>query len=302
MTTPKLSIGGQAVIEGVMMKSARNIAIAVRNEKGKIVSKKQKLRKYRHSFMQWPFIRGVTNLIEMMMIGMQALIWSANQFVEEEEEFSLTELILLILTSLGFVVLFFVALPYFLTDLFGVREASKPFLFNLVDGLIKITLFIAYILIISLMKDVKRLFQYHGAEHRAVYCHEAALPLTVKNCKKFPTMHPRCGTAFIMMVFVVSIFILSVIPSLMFYLFPAIKAYNVWLQKLVLFPVRVLFIPIVAGVSYELLKLSAKYSNNLLMKAFILPGIGMQLLTTKKPDNKQQEVAIVALKLAKGMK
>lgn len=302
MADPKLSIGGQAVIEGVMMKASRNIAIAVRNEKGKIVSKKQKLRKYRHSFMQWPFIRGVTNLIEMMMIGMQALIWSANQFVEEEEEFSLTELILLILTSLGFVVLFFVALPYFLTDLFGVREASKPFLFNLVDGLIKITLFIAYILIISLMKDVKRLFQYHGAEHRAVYCHEANLLLTVKNCKKFPTMHPRCGTAFIMMVFVVSIFILSVIPSIMFYLFPAIKMYNRWLQKLVLFPVRVLFIPIVAGVSYELLKLSAKYSNNLLMKAFILPGIGMQLLTTKKPDNKQQEVAIVALKLAKGMK
>jgi len=302
MTAPKISIGGQAVIEGVMMKASRNIAIAVRNEKGKIVSKKQKLRKYRFSFMQWPFIRGVTNLIEMMMIGMQALIWSANQFVEEEEEFSLTELILLILTSLGFTILFFVALPYFLTDLFGVREASKPFLFNLVDGLIKITLFIAYILVISFMKDVKRLFQYHGAEHRAVYCHEANLTLTVKNCKKFPTMHPRCGTAFIMMVFVVSIFILSVIPSIMFYLFPAVKAYNIWFQKLVLFPVRVLFIPIVAGVSYELLKLSAKYSNNLLMKAFILPGIGMQLLTTKKPDNKQQEVAIVALKLAKGMK
>ena len=157
MASPKISIGGQAVIEGVMMKASRNIAIAVRNEKGKIVSKKQKLRKYRFSFMQWPFIRGVTNLIEMMMIGMQALIWSANQFVEEEEEFSLTELILLILTSLGFVVLFFVALPYFLTDLFGVREAAKPFLFNLVDGLIKITLFIAYILVISFMKDVKRL-------------------------------------------------------------------------------------------------------------------------------------------------
>jgi uncharacterized protein YqhQ len=300
MGKAKISMGGQALIEGVMIKSGRNIAMTARKEDGTIVRNSKKLRKIKFKWMQWPFIRGIVNLIEMLVIGMQGLIWSANQAAEEGEEevFSVGELIMVIGMSMGFVILFFVALPYFMTDLFGVKEAVSPLMFNLVDGIIKMILFIGYIIAISFMKDVKRLFQYHGAEHRAVYCYEAKLPLTVKNCNKFPTMHPRCGTAFIMLVFIVSIFVLSLIPGIMFGLFPALVNINVWLQKLILFPVRVSFIPLIAGISYELLRVSGKYSNNFFMKIFILPGIGMQLLTTKNPDSAQQEVAIAAVKLA----
>ncbi len=272
----KLNVGGQAVIEGVMMKTDNNLAICVRNEKGKIITKKDKLKK-KNKFFKLPFIRGILNLIEMMVLGIKGLIWSGNQVMEEEEEFTVKELVFVLTTSMLFVVGFFIVLPYYLTKL----VVDKGFLFNLIDGAIRILVFIAYILIISLMDDVRRLFQNHGAEHKAVNCYESDKPLTVQNAKKFSTLHIRCGTSFIIIVLIIAIVIFSVITT------------EIWWMNLLL---RVLLIPVIASVSYELLKLSAKHEKNIIVRALTAPGIWLQKITTRKPDTKQVEVAVRVLK------
>ena len=291
----KLLIGGQAVMEGVMMKSQNYLAIAVRNEKGMIVTKKEKLKK-KKKFLQLPFIRGIVNLVETLVIGIKSLVWSANQLSEEKEEFSKLELIATLAISIGFVILFFVALPYFLTILTGAKEETNPVFFNLIDGIIKIVLFLLYLLLISLMKDIKILFQYHGAEHKAVNCYEAGRELTSKNAKKFSTLHPRCGTSFLMLVLIISILIFSILPVLVINTYPGFLNLGLIMQKSILFPLRLLVIPIIAGLAYEALKLSARFDKNILIKIIIKPGLLLQKITTRKPTDKQLEVALTALK------
>ncbi len=292
----KFSVGGQAVIEGVMMRSKNYYAIACRNEKGKIVSKTEKIKK-RSKFLQSPFIRGVVNLGDMLVLGVKALIWSANQQSDEEEEqLNSTEIFWTLLLAFSFSAVFFIALPYFLTNLAGFVEETRPILFNFIDAVIKIAIFIIYLKLISLMKDVKRLFEYHGAEHKVVYCYEAKKKLTVKNAKKYSTKHPRCGTSFIFIVFIFSIMIFSLLPVIVIGLFPNFNDLSFLIRKSVLFPLRILFIPVVAGASYELLKLSAKMKDNLFVKIITFPGIAFQKITTTEPDNKQIEVAIASLK------
>ena len=291
----KLLIGGQAVMEGVMMKSQDYLAIAVRNEKGRIVTKKEKLKK-KKKFLQLPFIRGIVNLVETLVIGIRSLVWSANQLTEEKEEFSKLELIATLAISIGFVILFFVALPYFLTVLTGAKEETSPVFFNLIDGIIKIVLFLLYLLLISLMKDIKILFQYHGAEHKAVNCYEAEKKLTSKNAKKFSTLHPRCGTSFLMLVLIISILIFSILPVLVINTYPGFLNLGLIMQKSILFPLRLLVIPIIAGLAYEALKLSARFDKNILIKIIIRPGLLLQKITTRKPTDRQLEVALTALK------
>ena len=248
-------------------------------------------------------MRGIANLIEIFVIGMKALIWSGNEAAKESEkdakvsknEFSSMEIFLLIFFSFGFALVFFVALPYAATHFLGIIEETKPILFNLVDGLIKIIIFFVYLISISYLKDIRRVFQYHGAEHMAVHCYESGLALNVKNVKKFQTMHPRCGTAFLLIVLIVSILIFALIPSILMQIFPGFINLNFFARKSILFSLRILFIPVVASVSYELLKLSAKYEKNILSKMLVFPGMIFQLITTKKPDNSQIEVAIYSL-------
>jgi len=196
-----------------------------------------------------------------------------------------------LLTGILKAVLFFVALPYFLTLIIGFKEESNPFLFNFIDGVIRILIFLAYVLGISFLKDVKRLFQYHGAEHMAVHCYENNKKLTIENIKKFPTLHPRCGTSFIMIVLLISILVFSILPPIVLYLFPGFANFNIIFRKIILFSLRISLIPLIAGISYELLKLSDKFRDNFMMNVFIQPGLWFQKITTKKPNKKQIEVA-----------
>ena len=293
----KHPVGGQAVVEGIMIKGPKGISVAVRSSDGKIVDKVDPLPK-KTLFSSIMFIRGVYNLIEQLVYGMRALIWSSNQVLgesEDDEELSKGEVALLLLTSFAFAIIFFVALPYFLTYIMGLDETVNPVLFNLVDGVVKITIFFLYLVVISLMKDIRRIFQYHGAEHKAIYCYENDKELTVKNVKAYSTLHPRCGTSFLMYVLFVSVFVFALLPSAAYALFPEFSALNPWAQKGILFPLRILFIPVIAGISYEILKLAAKYDNPI-FSLLSLPGLAVQKITTKEPDDKQIEVAIHAIK------
>lgn len=295
MKDKKTNIGGQAVIEGVMIRGMSNYVVAVRKNK-KIVTKNEKIPAKKYNFLKWHFIRGFVNLVEMLVIGIKSLIWSAEQAAPKEEKMGKNEFVFTFLVSMGFVILFFVALPYLLTNLLGFYEEKKPLLFNLIDGLIRISFFLIYIVAISFMKDVRILFQYHGAEHMAIHCYEKGKKLSVGNVRKFTTLHPRCGTSFLLIVFIISIFVFSLLPSAILLYYPEFINLNAWLRRFTLLPARILLIPVIAGISYEILKISDKKQKNLLFKAISMPGLWLQKITTKEPTNKQIEVAISSLK------
>ena len=295
MHSKKLNIGGQAVIEGVLIRGPNQYVVAVRKG-SKIISKQDKIPAKKYKFLKWPLIRGFISLAEMMVIGIRSLMWSAEQVGGKEEKIGKNEILLTFLLSIGAVIVFFIALPYFLANLIGFREENMPLRFNLIDGAIRILIFLAYITAISFMKDVKILFQYHGAEHKAIHCYENGNKLSVSNVKKFTTLHPRCGTSFLLIVFLVSIIVFSILPSLIVYFDPGFLSLNVWARKGILFPVRILLIPLIAGISYEILKLSDKNQDNALFKIVLWPGLALQRITTQKPTNRQMEVAIYSLK------
>ena len=290
--------GGQAVIEGVMMRKKDKLATAVRLPNGKIKIKKANLKK-RSKFWKLPFLRGMMALWDMLIIGMRSLLWSADQQLEEHEKITKKEVLFTVIISLTAGILLFVVLPYFLTFLLGFKEIEKPIAFNAIDGLIKAAMFIAYIYLISFMKDVKRLFQYHGAEHKTIYCYEDKKKLIYKNVKPYTTLHPRCGTSFIFLVLTISLFVFAVIPSLIIFLWPGLKLLTPLAQRGVLLPVRLLFMPIIAGIGFEVLKLSAKFQDKAIFQPIIKPGLWLQKITTKEPDKKQIEVAIAALHAVK---
>ena len=273
-------IGGQAVIEGVMMKTDRNMAVSVRLQNNKIKTKKQRLKR-RSGFLKWPFIRGVVNLYDILILGIKTLTWSANQQLDKKEKLTSFQLALTITLSLIFGILIFIVAPFFLTRFI----VQKGILFDLIDGLMRVIILIAYFLVISLMKDVQILFRYHGAEHKVVNCYEAKKQLDVKNVKKFSTLHPRCGTSFLVIVLVISIIVFSFIQG-------------VWYIRLF---GRILLLPVVAGISYEILKLGGRFRENKLMKIINTPGIWVQKISTKEPTKKQIEVAITAFKTVQRM-
>ncbi len=282
-----ITAGGQAVIEGVMMRSTNHVSIAVRKPNNKISLKKDKLKPLgeRCKILAWPFIRGVFNLGEMLIYGIKALNYSANESTEEEEEqLSSWHIALSLVIAFVFAIGLFKFVPLLLAQL-----ASNTFafvkdhyiIFNLIDGFLKILLFVLYVLIISAMKDVNRLFQYHGAEHKAVHCYEAKKKLTINNVKKYSTLHPRCGTSFILIVLLLSILVYTFIPQSVSFL-----------GKLGL---RLLFLPVIAGISYEILRFAGKHCDHIIVKIIIWPGLAVQRITTREPDRNQMEVAIKAL-------
>lgn len=280
------AVGGQAVIEGVLMKNDDKIAIAVRKPNNKITVKKEKWRSSskKLKFLGWPFIRGSVNLIEMMILGLKALNYSTNESMDEEEEnISGKSMAITMVFALLIALAVFKLLPLTVTRLlYNNQIVNNAVFFNLIDGLIRITLFILYILAISLMSDVKRLFQYHGAEHKTVHCYEAGKPITVKNVKKFTTLHPRCGTSFLFIVLIIAIIVFSVV--------------RIDLPFWLLFFYRIPLILPIAGIAYEILKITARFKENIFMKILITPGLWIQKITTREPDNKQIEVAIAAFK------
>ena len=278
-------IGGQAVIEGVLMKAPDKYAIAVRLESGKIKTRLTPWLTFpkRHRLLGLPLIRGVAYMIEMLIVGMEALTWSANQQAEEAEQLKSYEIVLTILFAVGLTIVIFVVVPFVLARFFV--QAKSNLVFNVVDGAFRLLFFLGYLLIIAQMKDIQRLFEYHGAEHKAVHCLEAGKQLTIRNVQEYPTEHPRCGTSFLILVVAVSIVVFSFISD------PR------WYVKLAS---RIVLIPVIAGLSYELLKVSARLKDHPIMRAAVFPGILLQKITTKQPDDKQVEVAIASLKAVQG--
>ena len=286
----KINIGGQAVIEGVMMRAPRAMAIAVRRPTGEIVVKKDEVvpLSERYPVTRLPIIRGAVALFSSLIVGIKALNFSANEaMVEEEgkkEELSPWAMGGTMAVAFGFGILLFFIMPLYLTKLLVPVIGDSNIVFNLVDGVIRVAVFLAYIWIISRMEDIQRVFQYHGAEHKSIFAFEAGEELSVDNVRKYSRLHPRCGTSFLLIVMLISIVIFSLIPKLWpFYL----KAAS-----------RVVLLPVIAGVSYEILKWTAKHDSRAFVKLLISPGLALQRLTTREPDDSQLEVAIRSMQEA----
>ena len=304
MSKKKILVGGQAVIEGVMMRVPGAYATAVRKPDGEIETQRAEFVSLtdRVPFLKAAIFRGVIALYESLKIGLNTLQLSAEIAIREEEKttgaakkkegkFSLAiSMIIALIVGFG---LFF-ALPLFLTTvIFDIER--KALAFNLVSGMWRIAFFLIYLWIISLMKDVKRLFQYHGAEHRVVFTFESGKELNVDNTRDFTTYHPRCGTSFIFIVLIVSILMFSLIDTVVIFFAGRI---SLGLR----FAVHIPLMPLVAGVGYEFLKLTSKHLNSMITRWFSKPGLWLQHITTKPPSDDQLEVAIVALKTAFGEK
>lgn len=288
-------IGGQAVLEGVMMKNRDKYAVAVRKPNGEI---DVEVEEYKgvcgdKKFAKLPFIRGVFAFIDSLILGMKVTTYSASFYEEEDEKPSKTEgklekllgnkaddimMTFTVILSVIIAVALFMLLPLFLSDLLGkyIRNAS---VIAIIEGLIRILIFIAYIAGISLMKDIKRLYMYHGAEHKCINCIEKGRPLTVKDVKRSSRQHKRCGTSFLLFVVLVSVII-----------FFFIRVDNMAL-KLIL---RIALVPVIAGISYEIIRLAGR-SDNVLVRIISAPGMWMQKLTTKEPDEDMIEVAIASV-------
>lgn len=270
-----MKIGGQAVMEGVMMRSEKKIATAVRILKtGQIRVKVKKVKKVPR-FFKLPFLRGTYTLIDSLIVGMDSLMWSSNQNLEKDEKIKKSEMVMTLLISVVVGLGLFLGLPFLATKFI---LGGKSFWFGFLEGLFRAGVFVGYVWVIGLSKDVRSLFQYHGAEHKAVNCYEAGEKLTLKNVKKYSVLHTRCGTSFIFVVLVLSIIIFSFLEV-------------GWLRILW----KLLLIPVIAGVGYELLKLEDKFKGKFWISFLIWPGMALQRMTTGEPDEKQIEVGIKAL-------
>jgi len=301
----RISVGGQAVIEGVMMRAPNALAIAVRKPNGEVAVKEDVWRSLsrRFKFLKWPLIRGSVVLVETLMNGLQALSFSATLALEEEksegkreEKINSWTLSMIMAAAFGIGILFFVLLPHYLTiflgHLFGRDLGVESFFFHLVDGLIKVFFFVGYIYLISLVKDIRRIFQYHGAEHKCIYAYEAGEDLTVSNAQKYSTLHPRCGTAFLLVVFIISIGLFSVT----FPFLPKFPSLGKGLTNLIYVGIKLPLLCPIAGLAYEIIKFSGKKPNHPVLRIVIAPGLWLQHMTTRPPLDDQVEVALRALK------
>lgn len=342
MAEGPMSVGGQAILEGVMMRSPHSLAIAVRRPNGEIVVKEDAWHSVweRARWLRKPFLRGAVVLFESMHNGVKALSFSANEaarFVEdsdgnvrnppardqaaanspdasgkpsavlrvgsepqvaEAEEPALSSWAIAGTIALSAVFGFglFAALPHFVTWLAGVTlgnaslASGKDLGFQIVDGIVKIGFLVGYLALISRMKDIKRVFQYHGAEHKSIYCYEDGKALTVENARKYKTLHPRCGTSFLLVTVVVSILLFSAV----FPFLPEVSSHT-WLNQLAYVFIKIPLMFPVAGIAYEMTRLSARFPSNPIVRAFTWPGLMLQHITTREPDDDQLEIALVAL-------
>ena len=277
----KLSVGGQAVIEGVMMRGPKDVATAVRDPNGRIQVETHPVSSIadRYPILKKPMLRGTVSLVESLVLGLRSLSYSAKMAGDEDEQLTDKEMAGTIIFALVLASILFIAIPtgaakffHFITD--------DPVFLNLMEGFLRLAIFLAYIGGISRMKDIRRVFQYHGAEHKTIHCYEAGLPLTVANVQRFSRLHPRCGTNFLLIVMLVSIFVYAFLgwPSL--------------IERIVS---RILLLPVVAGISYELIRFAGRTTNPVALK-LIQPGLWLQYLTTRPPQDDMVEVAIESLK------
>jgi len=289
----KFRYGGQAVMEGVMMRGAKTIATVVRRPDGTLAKNVHPLHPiYTGRWRKLPFTRGVIAMLEAMILGTESLIFSTNVALEDTEEQKAEEvkkesakvggpmLWLLLLISMAFAVGLFSLLPLFLTKwLMPGMQGSLGF--NLVEGVIRLAIFLVYLWGVGFMPDIRRVFSYHGAEHKTIHAYEAGVELTPENVQKYTTAHARCGTAFLLAVLIIAIFVFSIVGK-----------QALWL----LIVSRILLLPVIAGIAYEVTQYGARHMDNIFVKWLVAPGLWLQSLTTKQPDDKMVEVAIAALK------
>ncbi len=280
------NIGGQAVIEGVMMKSPNGWAVAVRSPKGDITIKSIKTKKPM-AIVRLPIIRGIFGLAHALTIGIKAIEFSGNialQEKEEDKQMSKLSIGISIITAFIIAIGLFKFMPLFLTSLLSSQTniiSESPLFFNLIDGLFRVGIFFLYLISIGLWKEMKRIYEYHGAEHKVIHAYEAGEKLTLENIKKYKPYHPRCGTSFLLIVMVISILTFMFIP----------QSWS-FIEKLLS---RLLLIPLIAGISYEALRFSARMKNNSIIGLLVLPGLLLQRITVREPNENQIEVAIRAL-------
>lgn len=309
------SIGGQAILEGVMMRGPHKMAMAVRKADGEIVIEEKDVKKH-PIIAKLPLVRGVFSFFSSLIIGIQAINFSAKFFdlteeekaeiakkeaekaaknpkkakkksevdelnVKKEEEFPMWAMVIAVISSLVLSIGLFVLLPNFLANNIITEKANNPVAYNLIESITKLIIFFTYIILVSQMKDMKRLFQYHGAEHKTIFCYENGEELTVENVKKYSRFHPRCGTSFLLFVMIVSIIV---------HMFLGVYD-NGWVNA----GLRILCLPLIAGISYEIIKFAGKSKNKCVM-LLNKPGQWLQKFTTNEPDDSQIEVAIASLK------
>jgi uncharacterized protein YqhQ len=275
--------GGQAVMEGVMIRGKEGVAISVRQPNGELNTVRQPLASiYKGRLREMPLVRGIIALVETLVLGTRALLHSAQVAAAEEGEGKITAALLwgTVAVSFALVVALFVMVPLFATRYLIDPHIDSALLSNVFEGLIRIGIFIAYLKLISLMPDIKRVFAYHGAEHKVVNAYEAGVPLEVEAVKNYSTAHARCGTAFLFIVLIVAIFVFALVGQ------PTI-----WIRILS----RIALIPVIAVISYEIMKFGAAHINNKIVRVILAPGLLLQSMTTMEPDDSQIEAAISAL-------
>ncbi len=282
--TKPFNYGGQAVIEGVMMRGRQHVAIAVRRPNGEIDVTGQPLASmYKGKFREMPFTRGVVVLIETLVLGIQALLHSANVVAEEEIGEKISPMMLWGTMAVGVIfaiAIFFVA-PLLIANYLIFPYISSPLVGNIIEGVIRIGMFVLYLWLVGLMRDVKSVFAYHGAEHKTINAYEAGVPLELEYVKKYSTAHARCGTSFLLVVLVLAIIVFALIgrPPL-------------WLGVIS----RIILIPVIAAIGYEFIRFGAAHINNPIMRGILAPGLALQSMTTREPSDRQLETAISALK------
>ena len=298
--TFRTTIGGQALIEGILMRGPEKDAIVVRSPEG-LVTKvtERKFIKDKFPILGWPIIRGMATFLSSIVTGVKALMFSADYFPDDEnaqpskfdqwlekhvpaEKLQSVLVAFSVVLSLGMTLVLFMLLPTFVAGLFHAKSAA---LHNLIEGVVKVLIFLAYLILCSKQKDVRRVFCYHGAEHKTIFCYEAGLPLTVENARIQPKHHPRCGTSFLFVVIIVSILVSSIV-------FPYINWQNIWVR----IGVKLLLLVPVVGITYEFNRAVGAHDNKL-TRILSAPGMWMQNFTTNEPDDSMLEVAIEAMKL-----
>ena len=274
---PSLAFGGQALIEGVMIRSRKHVVMCIRQPNNEILTHVEEINSLseRHKVLGLPFLRGIISLFETLYLGVKGIYFSANAVLEEEEEFTYKEWAIVVVLTLA-LSSFFIIVPFLLTTLFHLTGV----LFNVVEAIVRLSIFLLYLTLVSMWGEFKRVLQYHGAEHKTINAYEARIALEVANVKKFSRLHVRCGTSFIFIVVFVSILLFSIMPN---------KGFIARLSY------RVLLIPVIGAVSYELLRLSGRYKDSIVTKILTAPGLAFQRLTTREPDDDMIEVAIKAV-------
>ena len=309
----KTMIGGQALIEGILMRGPDKDAVVTRDQNGLHLEVTERKLNPKGSPKNWPFIRGVFNFFDAQVVGVKALMRSADLAAEDEEEVeepskfeqwlqkkvsdeTFQKIIVAgaICLGVGLSILLFFLLPMIIGGFFD-RWITSNFAINLIEGLIRMVIFLTYMFLISRMSEMRRVFSYHGAEHKTIRCYEAKLPLTVENVRKMTRLHPRCGTSFLLVVMVISILIFSIASSILLELVPSLNAMRgTFLYRLIMIIFKLLLLPLVVSVTYEINRWAGR-NDNWFTKILTAPGMWLQLLTTQEPDDSMIEVGIAAV-------